>query len=102
MIRKACHASVALFLLVCLVCPFVEMALDSNDSIFLTGKDMESSLGVLVVVLGLALAVASVLILLPSGILEKERLVPAHRLMKSASSLVFPIPELSPPLPLRI
>ncbi len=102
MIRKAFHASVALFLLVCVLCPFVEMALQSNDSIFLTGNDTESSLAILVLVLGLALAVASVLVVLVPGILERERLVPANRLLKSASSFAIPILELSQPLPLRI
>jgi hypothetical protein len=102
MTRKQFHFLVALLLLVCLVCPFVEMAFDSSDNIFQTGQDNESTIAVLLLLLELGFALATLFVLFFSSILEKEGFVTLHQLVRFASSFAIPLPELSPPLPLRV
>jgi hypothetical protein len=106
MTRKRFHLFVAFLLLVCLVCPFVEMSLHWNNNIFQTGQDNESTIAVLLLLLELGFALATLFVLLVSSILEEQGFVTLHRLLRFASSLAIPLPELSPPLspplPLRI
>jgi hypothetical protein len=102
MSRKRFHLLVALLLLICLVCPFVEMTFHSSNNIFLTGQDNESTVAVLLLLLELAFAVASLFVLLLSGALEKECFVTLHRPLRFTPGFANPLPELSPPLPLRI
>jgi hypothetical protein len=100
--RRRFHLLVALLLFVCLVCPFVEMTFHVSSNIFQTGQDNETTLAVLLLLLELAFALPIFLVLLSWSILEKERFVTLHRFLRFASSFAIPLPELSPPLLLRI
>jgi hypothetical protein len=102
MTRRRFHVLVALVLLVCVICPYVEAALDWNESIFTTGYDTESTVALIALLLILSLALAKLMaVFLPSRI-TNEAIVTARSPWKSAHSFVFGIPEVSPPLPLRI
>ena len=48
------HAAIAVILVACVICPFIELAIGWNDTIFTTGYDGESTLAILVLVLELA------------------------------------------------
>jgi hypothetical protein len=102
MTSKRFHLLVALVLLVCLICPFVEMALNSNDNIFQTGQDNETTIALLLLFLELGFALAILFVLFLSSTMEKGRAVTLHRLLKFVPSIAVPLPELSPPLPLRV
>jgi hypothetical protein len=95
---KRIQIAAALLLLVCMACPFVEIAADSNNSIFATGHDRETTLAVILLLLELAFAVANLLIVFVSRSLEKERLIILHRYLRFAPSSIIPLPETSPPL----
>ena len=71
MSRRAVHGLLAIFLLACLLCPFIEIAIHSNDSIFNDGYDTESTVAILMLVLELGLTLPSVLVLVLPNILKK-------------------------------
>src|SRR5881397_3699603 len=58
--RKTLHILLGLVLVACLVCPYVEFAIGWNDTIFTTGCDTESSVAVVMLLVGLVLALAAV------------------------------------------
>jgi hypothetical protein len=84
------------------VCPFVEMAVHSNGNIFQTGQDGETSMAVLLLLVELLFALSSPLISLVWNTLELESLVFSGRILQSPFKVSFYLPELSPPLFLRI
>jgi hypothetical protein len=92
---------VALLLLVCMLCPFVEMAFHSNDNIFLTGKDMESAFAILLLVVELLFASAGLLVFCLT-VTREESLVVPHSLLSVRSGFVRSLPDASPAIPLRI
>jgi hypothetical protein len=94
--------AIALLLLVCMVCPFVEMAADSNDSIFTTGRDQETSIAMILLLVELAFALAGLMTVLFSVFFEKEHLAIWRRFLKFTPRPAIPLPETSPPLALRI
>lgn len=102
MARKWFHALIAIALLACLVSPYVEMAFNSNDLALLAGRDTESTIAVLLLVLELAFALAGLLVILAPGIFERVRLASPHGRLTAPPGLAILPPELSPPLPLRI
>jgi hypothetical protein len=102
MIRRLFHASVVLFLLPCLASPFVEVSLHMTGTVFGTGKDTETSLALLIVVLGLVLALTSLLVAVQPGVRMTELLQPAARVVLLRAGWVLPILNPSPPPPLRI
>jgi hypothetical protein len=102
MTRKRFHILVALILVICVVCPYVEAALDWNESIFTTGYDTESIVAIIALLLILSLTLAKLMAVFLPSIIINEPIVAARSLRKREHSFVFGIPEVSPPLPLRI
>lgn len=101
---KGFHALVALALLACGLCPFFEIALHFNGSIFQNGYDTESTLAVLLLLLELSFAVGRLLVALLPRIIKQLNLVCicSDRLTLPATIFAIVLPEISPPLPLRI
>src|SRR4029077_19784865 len=60
-LRRAFHVAIALILVICAISPFVESAVNWNDTVFATGYDGESIVGVLVLLLQLVISLASLL-----------------------------------------
>jgi hypothetical protein len=79
MSRRGVHGLLAIFLLACLLCPFVEIAVHSNDSIFNDGYDTESTVALLMAVLELRLTLPSLLVLLLPSILKKKQFLTSAR-----------------------
>jgi hypothetical protein len=102
MIRRLFYASIVAFLLPCLVSPFVEFSLHMNGTIFSTGKDTETSVALLIVLLGLALVITSLIVALQPALLATERIQPPARVLPSRDCWKINFPELSPPPFLRI
>lgn len=96
------HAAIALILLACVICPFVELAIGWNDTIFTTGYDGDSTLAVLVLLLELALALASLLVSFLSARRVLERIIAQLHLLTSHFDFGVILPSFSPPLSLRI
>ena len=102
MTKRGFHIAVALVLLVCLIVPFFEVASGSNNNIFMSGQDKETTIAVLLLLLELAFELANLLLVLLVPVFEKVLLVVLPRLREFvAFSAVCP-PELSPPIPLHI
>jgi hypothetical protein len=100
--RKVFHAAMGLILISCLVCPFVELAIGWNDTIFSSGYDTESLVAVVVLLFELALALASATVFLVVGSRKTEPLVVRHLVLVFGSGFDVLIPDDSPPIPLRI
>ncbi len=104
MTRRGFHILLALILVVCVLCPYVESALHWNQTIFDTGYDGESTVAVIALLLILAFLIASLLArFIPNG--TAESLVGSHvTLRRAVLDFIFAAPEVSPPplLPLRI
>lgn len=100
--RRAFHVLIALILLACAVSPFVESAVHCHGNIFTTGHDTESAIAVLVLLLELAISLASVLVFLCANLQLKGLLETEHLRLTSDLGFDFVIPEGSPPIPLRI
>jgi len=99
---RAFHALVAVALLVCALCPFIELVLHSNNCIFFSGSDNESTLALLLLVMELAFALGRQLVVLLPRALKKLSLVYSNRLALPALIFATVVPEISPPVPLRI
>jgi hypothetical protein len=99
---RSVHVLVALILLVCVICPYVEVALDWNEDIFTTGYDTESIVAVLALLLTLSLMLAKLMAVFLPAQITNEPVVASRSSQKRQHSFVFGIPEVSPPLPLRI
>jgi hypothetical protein len=96
------HSVVALILLSCIVCPFVELALGWDNSIFMTGHDTETTLAVIILLLELIIALARILRSFSPDVEVMELIVSKHTRLISESGLSIVIPDTSPPVPLRI
>ena len=99
---RTLHVFVALALLVCVICPYVESALDWNDGILTTGYDTESIVAVIALLLTLSLMLAKLMAVFLPARMANEPVVASRSSQKREHSFVFGIPEISPPLPLRI
>ncbi|HEV2386314.1 MAG TPA: hypothetical protein VGS20_03565 [Candidatus Acidoferrales bacterium] len=102
--RRLIYGLMAITLVVCLLCPYLEWSVQANQSIFRTGKDTETTVAVLTLSVGLAFAVAdfvgAALRLASSSFARCFREMP-HQ----AAFFVFPfvpLPAISPPSNLRI
>lgn len=103
MSRKGFHILLALVLVGCALCPYIELAVGCNQSIFDTGYDTESTIAVIALILILAYALASLLLRLPTRTASEERLVAAIARLRPALDFLSTVPEASPPpLSLRI
>lgn len=102
MTKRGFHVFVAMALVVCLLCPFVELACGSNDNIFESGQDRESTIAVLLLLLELAFVLASLLTVLLVAVFEKGPLAALPSLRELSSFFAVSLPEPSPPIPLRI
>jgi len=94
--------AIALILVICALSPFLETAVNWNDSVFATGYDGESTMAVLVLLLELVISLAGLLVCLCRNLQLGERVVIKHSRFISESNFGIMIPELSPPPPLRI
>jgi hypothetical protein len=101
MSRRVVHLVIAIFL-ACLLCPFVELAVHSNDSIFTDGYDTESAVALLLLVVELVLVLPRLLVLLLPSILKKEQFLTSDRRSGSSPHFAILLAELCLPLPLRI
>lgn len=101
MTRRGFHILLALILVGCVLCPYVELAINWNQSIFDTGYDTESTVAVIALLLILAFALAGLLITFPADIAGKERLSAAIVRLRSALDFSSTVPDASPP-PLRL
>lgn len=99
---RAFHALVALALFICAVCPFIETALHSDDCIFLSGHDNESTLAFLLLVVELVFALGKMLVALFPRFLRRLGLAHFDQFTLSALNFTMVVPETSPPVPLRI
>ncbi len=100
--RRAFHVAIALILVLCALSPFLESAVNWNDSVFATGYDGESTLAVLVLLLELVISLAGVLVYLCRNLRCNGRLVIESSLVLRLSGFRIPFPEPSSPPPLRI
>lgn len=99
---KRFHILIALALLICMICPFAEMAIHSDSCIFVSGDDNESTLALLLLVVELAFALGKLVVILIPHILTKLSLVYSGRLTLPMENFTVVPPDISPPLPLRI
>jgi hypothetical protein len=105
MTLRGFHIVLALILVGCVLCPYVEFALDFNQSIFETGHDTESTIAIIALLLILAFLIASLIAHFIPASTAVESLVHSRlTLIGSALDFTSAAPEVSPPplLPLRI
>jgi hypothetical protein len=100
--RRAFHVAIALILVVCAMSPFLETAVNWNDTVFATGYDGESTMAVLVLLLELVISLAGLLVCFCRNTQWIERLVAKRSPFASESDFSTIVAELSPPPPLRI
>ena len=100
--RRAFHVAIAVILVICALAPFAESAANWNDSVFATGYDAESTMAVLVLLLELVISLAGLLVCLCQNLQLGERVGISESRFTPQSGFHVTIPELSPPLPLRI
>ena len=100
--RKVLHAALALILIACVVCPFVELAIGWNDTIFSTGCDTESLVAVVTLLLELALAIAGATVVLIGASPTTKPPVVRYVILVFASGFRILLHDYSPPIPLRI
>ena len=96
------HTLVALALIGCALCPFVEMAIHWNGTIFQSGFDTESTVAFLLLLLELAYALARLLVVLLPSVLRSLNFVYFDRFAICTLNFATVLPEISPPLSLRI
>lgn len=102
MTRKRFLVLIAWILVVCVICPYVEMAIDWNESIFTTGYDAESAIGVIALLVILSLALAKLLAVFRPCEISDEAVAASHVPETPLRGFVDGIPEVSPPFSLRI
>ena len=101
--RRAFHAIVAIILVVCVLSPYLESAVDLNDSVFATGYDTETTVAILMLLLELVLSLTNLLASVCRSVqLSAPAAVVRNSFGTRESSFGIRISELSPPLPLRI
>jgi len=103
MTRKGFHILLALILVACVLCPFVELALNCGQSLFDTGYDGETVVAVIALLLILAFALARLLVSVLADSTGGEPLDESPRHLGPMFDFIFSLPDVSPPpLPLRI
>ena len=101
-LRRAFHVAIALILVICAISPFVESAVNWNDTVFATGYDGESTMAVLVLLLELVISLAGLLVCFCRNLRLGEWMAITHSSVMPESGYSIRIPELSPPPPLRV
>lgn len=103
-IPRAFHILVALALIGCAVCPLFETAIHWNGSVFQSGFDTESTVAVLLLLLELSLSFGRLLVVLLPRVLKNLGLFSFNfsRVALPALNIGIVLPEISPPLSLRI
>ena len=101
--RRLFHAAIALILVICVLSPYLETAVELNGSVFASGYDTETTVAILVLLLELVLSLTNLVASLCKDVRLGERVI----VVDSFARLVFGFgtetaAELSPPLPLRI
>jgi len=103
MTRRGFHVLLALVLVVCVLCPYAEFALDWNQSIFDTGYDGESTVAAIALLLILAFIIANLLAHLSPNEAAAESRVDSHITLRTALEFISTVCDVSPPpLSLRI
>jgi hypothetical protein len=100
--RRGFHILIALILLVCVTCPYVEMALHWNEGLFTTGYDTESTVGVIALLVILSLALAKLLAALLPDRRSDELIVASYPIRKPRGTVASATSEVSLSVPLRI
>jgi hypothetical protein len=100
--RKVFHILLGLILVACLVCPFVEFAIGWNDTIFTTGYDTESSVAVIMLLVELVLALATIIALFLPHVQVTEPLVIKRCAPTSEFGVVILLSDPALLVPLRI
>jgi hypothetical protein len=96
------HALIALALVACALCPFVETATHWNGTIFQSGFDTESTVAILLLLLELAYGLARLVLVILPPVLRMLSFVYFDHLAVRTLNFGTILPEISPPLPLRI
>lgn len=100
---KIVQSAVALVLFGCMLCPFVEILLHWNGSIFVTGHDTESTVAFLLLLIELSVAIARSLVIILRGVLGRLGVAfCSNRVAEIGFVLPSILPTISPPVPLRI
>jgi hypothetical protein len=99
---KALHILVAVMLIWCMLCPFVETAIHWNDTIFQSGFDTESTVAILLLLLELAYGLARLLVVLLPSVLRTLSFIYFDRFAVCTLNFGTVLPAISPPLSLRI
>lgn len=102
MTRRGFHIVLALTLVACVLCPYVEVAVHCNQSIFDNGYDGESTVALIALLLILAFALAKLLAYFIGDTTGQERLVNSPSASRPMHDLISVTPDISPPLALRI
>ena len=102
MTRRGFHILLALILVGCALSPWVEVATGWGQSIFDTGYDTETTVAIIALLLILAFTLASLLLRLHAMTVGQERLAAAIVRFRLALDFHCTVPEVSPPLSLRI
>jgi hypothetical protein len=100
--RRGFHDSIALILLVCVICPYVEIALHWHESIFTTGYDTESIVAVIALLVILSLALTKLLAAFLPTEISDELIVASYPIRKPQRAFASATSEVSLPVPLRI
>lgn len=96
------HALIALALIGCALCPFVETAIHWNGTIFQSGFDTESTIAIILLLVELAYGLARLVLVILPPVLRRLSFVYFDRLAVQTLNFGTILPETSPPLPLRI
>ena len=102
MTARRFHTLIAIALLICVICPFAETALHSDNCIFASGQDNESTLALLLLVVELTFALGRLLVILLPRFLTKLALVDSELLALPKLAFKVILPDISPPILLRI
>lgn len=94
--------AIALILIICAMSPFVETAVNWNDTVFATGYDGESTMAVLALLLELVISLAGLLVCFCRNTQWIERLITKPSPLARELDFSLIVSELSPPPPLRI
>lgn len=102
MTRRGFHIELALTLVACVLCPYVEGAIHWDQTIFDTGYDGESTVAIIALLLILVFVVATVLLRFVAHTRCLKRLVKPRWVFRPMLDFFSCLSETSPPLPLRI
>jgi hypothetical protein len=86
----------------CALSPLIEFLFHSDDSIFASGHDIDSTLAFVLLVVALSLVIARLLAVVRPAVLRRVGIVASDRLTPRFESIASVLPTISPPVPLRI